>query len=314
MFFRYVGRRLFVSIPVMLAVVFITYGLAIYGAGDPVATIVGQTEQRGNEELIARLRHQHGYDRPFVVQYVRYVEQFITGNWGTSFQMQDQSVRVLIFRTLPVSFQLGLVAIVLLIGIGVPLGIAAAVRQDSWLDRLIVSLSVLFHSVPAFVLAPVLLVVFVLKVPIIRSAVGWDGIFSQKVILPAFVLALGPMLLIVRQTRYSVSEVLQEDYIRTARAKGLNNPAIIWGHVLRNAMPPILTLSGIIAAYLVTGSIFVEEIFGIPGFGQLIVTALRHNDLPVLMGTTIVSAVIILASNLLIDLLYAVIDPRVKYD
>lgn len=313
MFLQFVGRRLLVSVPVLLAVIFITYGMAIYGAGDPIATIVGQTEQRGNEQLIAQLRHEHGYDRPFVVQYVRYVAQFVTGDWGTSFQMQNQSVRVLIFRTLPVSFQLGVVALLILFGLGIPLGVIAAVRQDSWLDRLVVSLSILFHSVPPFVLAPVFLVMFVLKLGLIHSAIGWNGIFSQKVILPAFILASGPLLLVVRQTRYAVVEVLQQDYVRTARAKGLSNAAIIWAHVLRNAIPPVVTLSGIIAAYLVTGSIFIEDIFGIPGFGQLVVTGLRHNDLPLLMGTTIVGAVIVLVSNLVIDLLYAVIDPRVTY-
>ena len=313
MFLRYVGRRLLLSVPVMLAVIFITYSLAIFGAGDPVATIVGQTEQRGNEELIERLRHRHGYDRPFVVQYVDYVGEFVTGDWGTSFQLQNQSVRALIFRTLPVSFQLGLLAILILLFVGIPLGILAAVKQDTWIDRLVISLSVLADSIPSFVLAPVLLVVVVLKAGLIDSAIGWDGMFSQKVILPAVILALGPMLLIVRQTRFAVIEVLQQDYIRTARAKGLHGRTVVWTHVLRNAVQPVVTVSGIIAAYLVTGSIFIEQIFGIPGFGQLVVTGLRRNDLPLLMGTTIVGAIIVLTSNLVIDLMYALLDPRVKY-
>lgn len=313
MFLRYVGRRVLLSVPVMLIVILLTYSLAIYGAGDPVATLVGQTEQRGNEELIERLRHRHGYDRPFLVQYADYVGEFMTGDWGTSFQLQNQSVRVLIFRTLPVSFQLGTVAVLILLIVGIPLGILAAVKQNTWIDRLVVSFSVLADSIPAFVLAPVLLVVLVLKVGLIDSAIGWDGIFSQKAILPAVILALGPMLLIVRQTRFAVIEVLQQDYIRTARAKGLRGRTVVWSHVLKNAIQPVVTVSGIIAAYLVTGSIFVEQIFGIPGFGQLVVTGLRRNDLPLLMGTTIVGAVIVLVSNLVIDLMYAVLDPRVKY-
>jgi ABC-type dipeptide/oligopeptide/nickel transport system permease component len=313
MFFRYILRRLFLVVPVMLTVILMTYGLALYGAGDPVSTLVGQTEQRGNEELIERLRERHGYNRPFLVQYVDYVARFVSGDWGTSFQMQGQSVRVLILRTLPVSFQLGSVALLILLTGGVTLGIVAAVQKDTWIDRLIVSFAVLSDSIPSFVLAPVVLVVFVLKFGVISSAVGWDGVFSQKILLPAMVLALGPMLLIVRQTRFAVVEVLQQDYIRTARAKGLRSRSVVWTHVLRNAIQPVMTLSGIIAAYLVTGSIFIEQIFGIPGFGQLVVTGLRRNDLPLLMGTTIIGAVIVLASNLIIDLLYAVIDPRVKY-
>ena len=313
MFLRYVGRRVLLSVPVMLIVILLTYSLAIYGAGDPVATLVGQTEQRGNEELIERLRHRHGYDRPFLVQYGDYVAKFVSGDWGTSFQLQNQSVRVLIFRTLPVSFQLGTLAVLILLLVGIPLGILAAVKQNTWVDRIVVSFSILSDSIPAFVLAPVLLVVFVLKVGIIDSAIGWDGIFSQKAILPAVILALGPMLLIVRQTRFAVIEVLQQDYIRTARAKGLRGRTVVWSHVLKNAIQPVVTVSGIIAAYLVTGSIFVEQIFGIPGFGQLVVTGLRRNDLPLLMGTTIVGAIIVLVSNLVIDLMYAVLDPRVKY-
>lgn len=313
MFLRYAARRLLLTIPVLLAVIFITYGLALYGAGDPVRTLVGQTESRGDEELIERIRERYGYDRPFVVQYADYVLKFATGEWGTSFQLQDQSIRYLILRALPVSFQLGLVAVLMLLLIGIPLGILAAVRRDSWLDRLIVSSAVLADSIPGFVMAPVALVVLVLKLGVIDSAVGWDGIFSTKVLLPAFVLALGPLLVIVRQTRYAVSEVLHQDYVRTARAKGLQNRAVIWRHVLKNALQPVMTLSGMIAASLVTGSIFVERIFGIPGFGYLVVTALQRNDLPLLMGTTIVAAVIVLLANLIVDLLYAILDPRIRY-
>jgi ABC-type dipeptide/oligopeptide/nickel transport system permease component len=158
-----------------------------------------------------------------------------------------------------------------------------------------------------------LLVFFVLKVDLIDSAVGWDGVFSQKIILPAVILALSPMLLIVRQTRFAVVEVLQQDYVRTARAKGLSATAIVWRHILKNAFQPVLTLAGLVAAYLLTGAIFIESIFGIPGMGQLIVQGLRRNDLPLLMGTTIVGAAIVLLSNLVVDILYAVLDPRIRY-
>jgi ABC-type dipeptide/oligopeptide/nickel transport system permease component len=315
MFLRYLARRVAVSVPVMLAVIFITYGMAIYGPGDPVATMVGQTEQRNNQELIARIRHEHGYDRPFVVQYVDYVGKFIRGDWGegVSLQYQGRSVRSLITKSLPVSFQLGAAALVVLFGIGVPLGILAATKQNSWIDRLIVSFAILADSIPSFVLAPVLLVFFVLKTSLIDSAIGWDGVFSQKIILPAVILALSPMLLIVRQTRFAIIEVLQQEYVRTARAKGLGSSVIVWRHVLKNALQPVITLAGLIAAYLLTGAIFIEQIFGIPGMGQLIVQGLQKNDLPLLMGTTIVGAAIVLISNLAIDLLYAVVDPRIRY-
>lgn len=313
MFLRYAARRLLLTVPVLLAAILITYSLAIYGAGDPVATFIGETELRGNQEAIDQLRHEYGYDRPFVVQYADYVAGFATGDWGESIQRQNLSVRFLVMKAFPISFQLGLVAVVILLLAGIPLGVLAAVKQNTWIDRVIVSGAILCDSVPAFVLAPVLLVFFVLKLGLIKTAVGWDGIFSQKVILPAVILALGPMLIIVRQTRYAVIEALQQDYVRTARAKGLRARAIIWRHVLRNALQPVVTLAGIIAAYLVTGAIFIEQIFGIPGFGQLVYVGLRRNDLPLLMATTIIGAVIVLLSNLVVDLLYAVLDPRVKY-
>lgn len=308
----YLLRRILIAVPVVLIVMFITYGLAMFGPGDPVTTMIGQTEQRNNQELIERLRHEHGFDQPFVVQYGNYVKDFLTGDWGISFQSQDQSVRVLVFRALPVSLQLGMAAFALLIFVGIPLGVIAGAKQDSLLDRLIVSVSILADSVPTFVMAPIALVVFVLKLDIIGQSVGWDGLFSQKVILPAIILALSPMLLIVRQTRFAVIDTLQQDYIRTARAKGLRPLVIVVRHVMRNAIQPVLTSAGIIAAYIVTGSIFIEQIFGIPGFGQLVVGALQKNDLPLLMATTIIGAVIVITANIVVDMLYAVLDPRVR--
>ncbi len=259
------------------------------------------------------MRHEHGYDRPFPVQYADFVWKFVQGDWGTSFQMNDQSVRTLIMNSLPVSFQLGLVATVILLVIGIPLGVLAALKRDSGLDRLIISSSVMADSIPSFVLAPVLLVVLVLKLKVLDSAIGWHGMFSQQVLLPAFILALGPILIIVRQTRYAVGEVLYQDYVRTARAKGLDNRRVITRHVLKNALQPVLTVSGLIAVSMVTGSIFIERIFGIPGFGFLVVTALQRNDLPLLLGTTVVAGALVLIANVVVDICYALLDPRIRY-
>jgi len=308
----YFLRRLLIAVPVILIVMLLTYGLAVYGPGDPVSTMIGATEQRNNQELIERLRHEHGYDKPFLVQYANYVSDFVQGDWGISFQSQDQAVRVLVFRALPVSAQLGIAAFIFLLVVGIPLGVIAGVKQDSIFDRIIVSFAILADSVPTFVMAPVALVVFVLKLGIISRSVGWDGLWSEKVILPAIILALSPMLLIIRQTRFAVIDTMQQDYIRTARAKGLRPRVIVVRHVLRNAIQPVLTLAGIIAAYIVTGSIFIEQIFGIPGFGQLVVGGLRKNDLPLLMATTIIGAVIIIVANIVVDMLYAVLDPRIR--
>lgn len=308
----YLARRLMLAVPVILIVIFITYALAIYGPGDPISTLIGQTEMRDDEALKERLRREHGFDRPFLVQYGDYVKNFVVGDWGTSFQLQDQSVRALVMRAIPVSFQLGIAAFAMLLLIGIPLGVWAGTRTGSWIDRSILSFAIFADSIPSFVLAPIALVVFVLRLDLVKSAIGWDGLFSQKIILPAVILALGPMLIIVRQTRYAVAETLQQDYVRTARAKGLQPSVVVWKHVLRNAMQPVVTLAGIIAAYMVTGSIFIEQIFGIPGFGQLVVRGLQRNDLPLLMATTIIGAIFVIAANLFVDLLYALIDPRVR--
>ena len=196
--------------------------------------------------------------------------------------------------------------------IGVPLGVLAAYRQNTAVDYLVVSLSAILPTVPVFVLAPLLLILLVLRLDILPHSYGWNGIFDSRAILPVFILVIGPLLTVVRQTRGGVLEVLSQDYVRTARAKGARERRVLTGHILQNAITPVVTSLGFIAAGLLTGSIFVESIFGIPGFGGLFYSALRSYDYPVILGATLVAALIMMGSNLIVDLLYGILDPRVR--
>jgi ABC-type dipeptide/oligopeptide/nickel transport system permease component len=196
--------------------------------------------------------------------------------------------------------------------IGIPLGILAAIKQNSWFDYSVLSGAITLASIPSFVLAPLLMILLILKLGVIPSTVGWNGIFSEKAILPVVTLAAGSMLGVIRYTRASVLEVLSQDYIRTARAKGLPQRLIILRHILRNAMTPVVTALSLSVGGLITGSIFLEHIFGVPGFGSLIVDSIRGYDYPMILGTTIVATLIVIAANLLADVLYGVLDPRVR--
>ncbi|MGH2530886.1 MAG: ABC transporter permease [Thermomicrobiales bacterium] len=308
----YVLRRLMLFVPTLLVISFITFVLGHYGPGDPVRTLMG--DNWADEETYQILRHQYGFDRPLLVQYGDFLVSAGHGDLGRSLSGSSLTVNELISKTLPVSIQLGLVALVILAVGGVGLGVLAALRQNTWLDYLIVVSSVVGHSFPVFVLAPMLLILVVLKLQLMATPTGWDGLFSTKVLLPATLLAVTPLIGIVRQTRASVIEVLAQDYVRTARAKGLPSRMVVLRHILKNSLTPVVTLMGFLFAGLITGSIFVESIFAIPGFGQLYYQAIRQYDYPVLMGTTLVSAVILVSINLLVDLLYGVLDPRVRYE
>jgi peptide/nickel transport system permease protein len=308
---KYTAQRVFLFVPTVLAVLAITWSLGYYGPGDPARIALGQFWT--DERLYQRAREAMGLDKPLWYQYGNYVVRAAQGDLGTSWmRRQGMPVSSLIGETLPISAQLGLAGLFLLVLLGIPLGILAAIKRNSWLDYLIVSGSVTFYSIPAFVLGPLLMIVLVLWLRILPSVgLGWHGLFSRETIMPAIVLAAGPLLLLVRQVRAGVIEVLNQDYVRTARAKGLSELTIVRRHVLRNAVTPALTVVGLIAGQMLTGSLFVETIFGIPGFGSLTVDALRQKDFPILMGTTMVAAMFIILSNLIVDVLYRVIDPRV---
>jgi ABC-type dipeptide/oligopeptide/nickel transport system permease component len=194
------------------------------------------------------------------------------------------------------------------------LGILAAVRQNTRTDYTILSVFLAVHSIPVFVFAPLLMIILALQLHLVPVGIGWKGLFSSNSVIPVLVLATGPTLGIVRLTRAGVIETLTQDYIRTARAIGLNERLVIVRHVLRNALTPVVTSVGITMGYLVVGALFVESIFSIPGFGGLMFDALRSRDYPLLLACTLVSAFVIMLANLFVDVTYGLLDPRVTYD
>ena len=310
--FIYAIRRLLLAIPVLLAVMFITFTLGFYGPGDPLEIFY-------NEELVSdpvitqRLREQHGLDRPFWVQLGDYFVGLVQGDWGESIA-SGRPVWPSFAASIPISAQLGIASAVVLIVVGVPLGALAAVKQNTWVDYLIVFASIVVRSVPPFVLGPMLLIVLVLWLDIMNVPIGWKGIFSTNAILPVLLMAASPLLVVVRQTRAGVVEVLSQNYIRTARAKGLRERLVVWRHVLKNALIPVFTTMGLITSGLVTGAFFVELIFGIPGFAQLGIEGFQARDYPVILGVTIIGAGVIIIANLLVDLGYGLLDPRIRYE
>lgn len=309
----YTLRRLILSVPVILVVLFITFTLGFYAPGDPL-TIQFDEEQQGqvDPEILARLRHLYGLDRPFWVQFGDYIWSLVRGDWGKSLTQGTQGVWPQVKRTFPVTAQIGVAATLLLIVAGIPLGVLAAVKQNTWIDYWIVSFSIAVRSVHIIVLGPLLMIIFVLWLDVMDTPVGWKGIFNTNAIMPVFLMAVGPLLVVVRQTRTGVLEVISENYVRTARAKGLKERTVITRHMMKNAMTPVITSLGLITSGLVTGSLFVELIFAIPGFAGMGIGAFRARDYPVILATTMVAATLIIVANLLVDLSYGFLDPRVR--
>ncbi|MGN6562457.1 MAG: ABC transporter permease [Thermomicrobiales bacterium] len=303
-------RRIGLAIPLVLAVIIITFTLGHYAPTDPVRLLIPQ-DVNPDQATIDRLRHQYGLDKPFLVQLRDYLTNLAHGNFGSSIAL-NRPVGSALAHALPISMQLGLAALVLIIIVGIPLGVITALKQNTWLDYTILFGTITLSTIPPFVLAPLLMILLILKLHILPSTTGWSGIFSVKAILPVVTLAVGPLLGVVRYTRFSVIEVLGQDYVRTARAKGLPMRAIIFRHILPNALTPVVTSLGLTVAGLITGSIFLENIFGIPGFGQLAVNSITGNDYQVILGTTIVGALLVIGSNLIVDVLYGLLDPRVR--
>jgi ABC-type dipeptide/oligopeptide/nickel transport system permease component len=308
----YIFRRLLHLIPSMLGVIIITFVLGYFGPGDPLQYQLGQ-ELPTDPQQLARLRQIYGLDRPFDQQLVGYIVGLVQGDMGISLTVQPRRpVRDMLGTGLAVSMQLGGAAAVLILFIGVPLGMLAAYYHNTVVDYVIVSFSALLPTVPVFVLAPLLLILLVLQLKILPYSYGWAGLTDSRAFLPLFILVIGPLLSIVRQTRGAVLEALPQDYVRTAQAKGLSERRVMTGHILKNALAPVVTSMGFIAASLLTGSLFIESIFGIPGFGKLIYDGLKSFDYPLVLGTTLISAVFIMLSNFLVDLIYPLLDPRVR--
>ncbi len=305
---QYLVRRL-LWLPILLVIVIgVTFALGLYGPGDPVKIALGQ---RADPEAVARVRRELGLDRPFVIQYTEYLGKVVRGDFGESIRYR-RPVKDLVLPRLWVTIQLNVAALILGVVIGIPLGILAAIKHRTWLDYTIVSASLVTISVPVFVTAPILLWLFAVRFRVLPPG-GWEGIFSKHAILPVAILATGPIAVFVRQTRANVLDVLEQDYVRTARSKGLSERVVILGHVLRNALIPLTTIFGLMAGSLVVGTFILEFIFGIPGIGQLGVQSFFARDYPVIMALTVLIAISYVLANLAVDVGYVFIDPRIRY-
>jgi ABC-type dipeptide/oligopeptide/nickel transport system permease component len=294
-------------------VALVSYAMMYYGAGDPIQRMFQDAESGGidvDKTTLEAIRAKYGLDKSFPEQFANYITHLLQGDWGTSIR-EKRPVWDMVRNRLPISMQIGLVATLLSLLLGLPLGVAAAFNHNRWVDQLIVGSSVFVNAVPIFVTGPLLLLFFVLGLQIMNVPFGWKGLLNTQVILPVVILALGPLPTIIRQTRAGVLDVMREDYIRTAKAKGMTQSIIITRHMMRPVLIPVATAVGLILISLVNGALFIELIFNIPGFGKMTIQGVQQVDYPVIMANVLVGALIVMAGNLLIDLVYPLLDPRI---
>ena len=304
---RFIVRRLLVTIPMILVVVTLTWGLIRLAPGNFYAS------ERGLPAAVEQnIRAKYGLDRPWYEQYGRVMAATLRGDMGTSLSYDGQPVNEILRRTIPVSAGLGLLAYLLALSVGVTTGTLAALRQNSRLDYSSMGLAMLGISLPNFVLGPLLVLLFSLTLYWLPPA-RWDGLFSRSVVLPVLTLSAIYMAYIARLMRAGMLEVLRSDYIRTARAKGLNERHVVLRHAMRGGVLPVVSFSGPALAILVTGTVVVERIFAIPGVGNYFIQANLNRDEPLILGIVVFISVIILMLNLLVDVAYGFIDPRVRY-
>ena len=266
---------------------------------------------RAAPEAVERIREERGLNDNIAVQYTRYIGGVLRGDFGKSYRNRDFTVGEIIAKRIPVSAQLGLAALIISVGLGIPLGVFAALKQGTGWDTIIVAITLLGQSIPIFLTGPLLLIVFAVKLHVLPTA-GFDGFFSTSIILPAFVLGIPGVAILTRLTRASTLDVVKLDYIRTARAKGLSEGAVRSRHILRNSLIPIATTLGFSLAGLASGAFIVESIFGIPGVGLLGIESLFARDYPIIMALTLIGTTLFVLANLLVDLAYPFLDPRIR--
>lgn len=302
---RYILKRLAIMLVTLWIIITLTFILMVSVPGSPF-----NSESSSNEIVQANLNKHYNLDQPKYIQYLEYIKSIATFDFGPSISKPHQSVNDLLGRGFPISFELGIISIAVAVLSGIILGIIAALRHNGFIDYLAMGLAVLGISIPNFILATLL---------IQQLAVNWE-IFPvatwsspAHMVLPVFALATGPMAIIARLTRSTMLEVLTQDYIKMARAKGLSPWKIIFKHALRNALMPVITIMGTLVAGVLTGSFVIEKIFAIPGMGKYFVESINHRDYPVIMGTTVFYSVFLIVMLFLVDIAYGILDPRIKF-
>jgi len=291
---------------VLFAVALITFSLMHLVPGGP-----WDRDKQLAPQIVENLNRKYGLDKPLAAQFSSYIWGTVRGDLGVSYIYQDRGVTQILLQGLPKTAALGLVAFLIAVLVGIPLGMAASLKHNSTIDYISVVFSTIFASIPGFVLGILLIIVVSVKLHLVPTG-GWGS--ARQIILPAFALAALPAAYISRVTRAAMLDVMRQDYARTARAKGLSERVVLVRHIFRNAMIPVMTIAGPELAALVTGSFIIESVFSIPGVGRLFVQGVFQRDYGLIMGAVLFYAAAIAFINLAVDILYAVVDPRIRYD
>lgn len=302
----YIIRRVLLLIPTLLAIYTLTFLLIHSTPGGPWS----QGEKPVHPVVLERLNEAYGLNDPLWQQYVTYLGNAVQGDFGPSFAQRSRTVTDIISDTFPVSLALGIAAMTIALVVGVTLGTIGALKHNSAIDYVTSFVAIVGISTPSYVIVSLLVLVLSSQLGLLPTG-GWDGIFSTKIMIPAIALSLYPAAVLARYTRASMLDVLSADYVRTARAKGLNERWVVIRHAIRNALIPVLTVSGVILADVITGSFFVETVYSVPGLGRYFVSSITERDYPVILGTVLLFGFVISVMNLIVDLLYPLLDPRI---
>jgi ABC-type dipeptide/oligopeptide/nickel transport system permease component len=305
----YVIRRLLAVIPTLLVVYTVTFAVMRATPGGPWDTA---GDRPLPPAVVENIKAKYHLDEPIWKQYLLSLGNVVRGDFGYSYVSPSQTAGEIVRTFFPTSLKLGLVAMLIGVAAGVTLGIIAAVKQNSFTDFIAMFIAIVGISVPSYVVATLLILVLSLQFHLVPTN-GWGGVFDSRIIIPALALSLFPAATLARYTRASTLEVLRQPFVVTARAKGLRERAVVSRHVLKNSLIPIVTVAGLTFANIVTGSFFIETVCGVPGIGRFFVTAVSGRDYPVLMAVTLLYALVLIIANLVVDLSYAVLDPRIRY-
>ncbi len=302
----YIVKRILLAIVTIWVVITVTFFVMHAVPGGP---FIG--EKAVSESVMKAMEAKYGLDKPLGVQYLTYLGDVVTRfDFGPSLKQKGRSVNDIIFDGMKTSAKLGLIAAVIALICGVILGSVAALRRNKFIDRIIMIITTAFVSMPSFIMGSLLLIAFAINLKWFPA----NGASKNGLVLPILTLSLYPMAYITRLTRSSMLEVLGQDYIRTAKAKGVSGMKIIFGHALKNSLIPVITYFGPMLAGIVTGSLVVEQIFAVPGIGRAFVNSITGRDYPLIMGTTIILAALIVIMNLIGDIMYKVVDPRITLE
>jgi ABC-type dipeptide/oligopeptide/nickel transport system permease component len=315
---QFLIKRFIGLIFVVFGVTFITFIMGYIAPGDPITQLLGQ---HYTHDAYLSLKHAYGLDLPWYQQYFNFVTGMLHLDFGRSFEYKDRAVWDILRDGVPISTELGVWALALQVIIGVPLGIISALKANTWIDTTNMVVLLTIYAIPVFVLGTLVQVVIVqldlntgLGWPVANWGVPWHYTLSdiQFKIVPILVYAAATVAYIARLSRTSMLEVLRQDYVRTARAKGMREQIVVYRHALRNALIPLVTIIGLSIGLLITGAFFIERIFNIPGIAEITLTSIDYRDYPVIQATTVLLAVAVVFGNLLSDILYTVVDPRIK--